>query len=126
MMRHPLACRFVGGIRSMDIARWRDERLCKVSPATVKRDLVLLGHVFEVARKAWAIYMHNPVRDIRLPPSLADCKFSFFLLVIESGVVEQVALRRGPFRRALCLGENHERRHGVRCWERTPHEISSG
>ena len=40
----------------------------------------------------------------RRPPSLADCKFSFFLLVIESGVVEQVALRRGPFRRELCLG----------------------
>ena len=69
MMRHPLARRFVAGIRGMDIARWRDERLCKVSPATVKRDLVLLGHVFEVARKEWGIYMHNPVRDIRLPPS---------------------------------------------------------
>lgn len=69
MMRHPLARRFVAGIRGMDIARWRDERLCKVSPATVKRDLVLLGHVFEVARKEWGIYVHNPVRDIRLPPS---------------------------------------------------------
>ena len=42
--------------------------------------------------------------QIRLPHPLADCKFSFFLLVIESGVVEQVALRRGPFRRELCLG----------------------
>ena len=69
MMRHPLARRFVAGIRGMDIARWRDERLCKVSPATVKRGLMLLGHVFEVARKEWGIYMHNPVRDIRLPPS---------------------------------------------------------
>lgn len=69
MMRHPLARRFVAGIRGMDIARWRDERLRKVAPATVKRDLVLLGHVFEVARKEWGIYMHNPVRDIRLPPS---------------------------------------------------------
>ena len=55
MMRHPLARRFVAGIRGVDIARWRDERLRKVSPATVKRDLVLLGHVFEVARKEWGI-----------------------------------------------------------------------
>ena len=69
MMRHPLASRFVAGIRGMDIARWRDERLRKVSTGTVKRDLVLLGHVFEVARKEWGIYIHNPVRDIRLPPS---------------------------------------------------------
>ena len=68
MMRHPLARRFVASIRGVDIARWRDERLRKVTPATVKRDLVLLGHVFEVARKEWGIFVHNPVRDIKLPP----------------------------------------------------------
>ena len=68
MMRHPLARRFVAGIRGVDIAGWRDERLRKVTPATVKQDLVLLGHVFEVARKEWSIYVHNPVRDIKLPP----------------------------------------------------------
>ena len=68
MMRHPLARRFVAGVRGVDIARWRDERLRKVTPATVKRDLVLLGHVFEVARKEWGIDVLNPVRDIKLPP----------------------------------------------------------
>ena len=67
LMRLPLARRYVAGIRGMDIARFRDERLRKVTPSTVKRDLVLLGHVFEVARKEWGIYLHNPVRDIRLP-----------------------------------------------------------
>jgi len=66
-MRHPLARRIVAGIRGVDIARFRDERLQKVSSATVKRDLVLLGHVFEVARKEWGIHVHNPVRDIKLP-----------------------------------------------------------
>ena len=40
MMRHPLARRFVAGVRGVDIARWRDERLRKVTPATVKRDPV--------------------------------------------------------------------------------------
>jgi len=67
IMRLPLAQRFVAGIRGMDIARFRDERLQKVTPSTVKRDLVLLGHAFEVARKEWGIYVHNPVRDIKLP-----------------------------------------------------------
>ncbi|MGB5777137.1 MAG: site-specific integrase [Sedimenticolaceae bacterium] len=44
------------------------ERLLEeVTPATVKRDLVLLGHVFEVARKELGIYAHNPVHDIKLP-----------------------------------------------------------
>ena len=68
MMRHPLAHRCVAGIRGVDIARWRDERLRKVTPATVTRDLVLLGRVFKVARKESGIYVHNPVRDIKLPP----------------------------------------------------------
>jgi len=67
LMRLPLARRYVASIRGMDIARFRDERLQKVTPSTVKRDLVLLGHVFEIARKEWGIYLHNPVRDIRLP-----------------------------------------------------------
>lgn len=28
---------------------------------------MILGHVFEVARKEWGIQVHNPVRDINLP-----------------------------------------------------------
>jgi integrase len=66
-MRHPLARRFVAGIRGMDIASYRDERLRVVSSATVKRDLSILGHLFEVARREWGIQTHNPVRDIKLP-----------------------------------------------------------
>lgn len=50
LLRHPLAQRFVGTIRGVDIARFRDERLKKVLPSTVKRDLVILSHLFEVAR----------------------------------------------------------------------------
>ncbi len=66
-MKHPLAQRYVAGIRGVDIARYRDERLKKVSSGTVKRDLVILSHLFEVARKEWGIHMSNPVRDINLP-----------------------------------------------------------
>lgn len=68
LLRHPLAQRIVAGIRGVDIASYRDERLKKVSPATVKRDLVILSHLFEVVRKEWGIHVLNPVRDIRLPP----------------------------------------------------------
>ena len=67
LMRLPLARHYVAGIRGVDIARYRDVRLQTVSSGTVKRDLVLLGHVFEVARKEWGIHVHNPVRDIKLP-----------------------------------------------------------
>ena len=68
LLRHPLANRYVAGIRGVDIARYRDGRLKKVSSATVKRDLVIVSHLFEVARKEWGIQVHNPVRDIKLPP----------------------------------------------------------
>lgn len=69
MLRHPLARRFVGTLRGADLARYRDERLRQVLPATVKRDLGIISHLFEVARKEWGIPVHNPVRDIKLPPS---------------------------------------------------------
>jgi len=39
----------------------------KIPPGTVKRELVIISHLFEVARKEWGIYVSNPVRDIKLP-----------------------------------------------------------
>jgi integrase len=65
--RHPLACRYVATIRGLDIARFRDERMKSVSSATVRRELIILSHVFEVARKEWDIYVLNPIRDVKLP-----------------------------------------------------------
>lgn len=67
LLRHPLAGRIVATIRSTDIAAYRDERTQKVTPATVKRELVIFGHVFETAGKEWSIYIDNPVRMIRPP-----------------------------------------------------------
>lgn len=69
LLRHPLAQRIVATLRGVDIARYRDERLKQVSPATAKRGLVILAHLFEVARKEWGIQVPNPVRDIKLPPN---------------------------------------------------------
>jgi integrase len=65
--RHPLASRFVATLRGSDFARYRDKRLQKVSPSTVRRDLSCLSHVFEVARKEWDVYCANPLRDIKMP-----------------------------------------------------------
>jgi len=50
------------------IASWRDQRLTEVSPATVLRELQLLGHVFTVAIREWGFGLHsNPVSLIRKP-----------------------------------------------------------
>ena len=67
LLRHPLAKRFIGSIRGVDIARYRDERLQKVSGGSVRRELSILSCLFEVSRHEWSIFVHNPVREIKLP-----------------------------------------------------------
>jgi integrase len=68
LLQRPMALRIIGSLRGVDMARYRDERSKEVSPATVKRDLTILSHLFEVARNKWGIYVQNPARDIKLPP----------------------------------------------------------
>ena len=69
LLRHPLAKRFIATIRGLDMARYRDERLQKVTPGSVRRELSILSHLFDVSRKEWGMFVHNPVRDIKLPPN---------------------------------------------------------
>jgi integrase len=69
LLRHPIANRFIGTVRGVDMARYRDERLKKVTGGSIRRELTILSHLFEVSRKEWGIFVHNPVRDIKLPPN---------------------------------------------------------
>ena len=46
---------------------FRDARLRTVAPATVNRQLNLLHHVIEYARKEWGIGSGNPVSDVSRP-----------------------------------------------------------
>lgn len=51
------------------IAEHRDERLAQVKADTVRRELTIIRHVIEVARREWAIPMpSNPVAQIDKPP----------------------------------------------------------
>lgn len=52
------------------IANYKEQRLKEVQPSTVRRDLNLLSHVFETARREWLMPISsNPVAVIRKPPS---------------------------------------------------------
>ena len=51
------------------VSAFRDRRLRSVSPATVRRELAVLSHCFEIGRREWGIAGPNPVREIRLPSS---------------------------------------------------------
>ncbi len=55
-------------VQGKDIARYRDGRMKEVSPATVRRELTILSHVFKIAIKEWSITgLSNPVQLINLP-----------------------------------------------------------
>jgi integrase len=52
------------------IASFRDERLGQVSPSSVRRELAIVQHCLEVARKDWGVPLPlNPMEDVRKPQS---------------------------------------------------------
>lgn len=64
---HPIAELDVSKITPAMIVGYRDKRLAAVAGATVRRELALLSHVFEVASKEWGLCPSNPVKMVRLP-----------------------------------------------------------
>ena len=49
------------------LAAWRDARLAVNARGSVLRDMTLLSHVLEVARREWRWIASNPMRDVRRP-----------------------------------------------------------
>nr|WP_082490205.1 site-specific integrase [Methylobacterium sp. Leaf122] len=68
ILRHPVATVTVAAISSRHFAEYRNSRLRKVGPDTVRRELTIFRHCFEIARKEWDIPLaKNPLHDIRFP-----------------------------------------------------------
>ena len=67
--RNPLAVRPLGDIRGADLARHRDARSSAgISANTIRIELALISHLYEVARKDWGYEaLTNPVRSMRMP-----------------------------------------------------------
>lgn len=68
--RHPtLAHRPLDSLRAADLAAYRDARLASgISGNTVRLDLALISHLFEVARREWNMEsLVNQVKGIRKP-----------------------------------------------------------
>ncbi|MCP3019926.1 site-specific integrase [Cupriavidus basilensis] len=63
-----LSTRVMAAVRSVDVAKLRDEWLLNRKPATVLRRLAVLSHVFSIARKEWGMEsLTNPVDLVRKP-----------------------------------------------------------
>jgi len=54
-------------LKASDLADWRDRRLRDVAPGSVRREMTLLSHAFNVARREWGLIQVNPLRDISRP-----------------------------------------------------------
>jgi integrase len=65
--RDPIAERILGSLTDDDWALWRERELKKNSPATVRREMVLIGQVFETAREKWRWLPKNVMRDVKKP-----------------------------------------------------------
>ncbi|TAL82095.1 MAG: site-specific integrase [Beijerinckiaceae bacterium] len=57
-------------VTSNTLALYRDQRLLEVSGPSVRRELAILQHCLEVARKEWGVpLVHNPVEAVSKPQS---------------------------------------------------------
>jgi integrase len=48
-------------------AEWRDQRSQQVTGSTVNREIDILSHAINTARKEWGIHISNPIETIRRP-----------------------------------------------------------
>jgi integrase len=68
ILNHPIAALSLDRLTPAQIARYRDDRLTVVKGDTVRRELAIVQHCLELARKEWGIaLLANPVRQIKLP-----------------------------------------------------------
>ncbi len=68
-MAHPLAMRTLAAVRGSDLATYRDaQREAGKADATIRLNLVIISHLFEIARKEWGMEnLTNPCRNITMP-----------------------------------------------------------
>jgi len=71
----PFIDRLLPNLTAADIAAWRDSSLKTITkqgtllaPSSVRREMVLLHSVFEIARKEWGWLAKNPMTGVAMPP----------------------------------------------------------
>lgn len=68
-LKQPLSHRHLANLRGADFAAYRDmRREMGRAENTIRLELALVSHLFEVARKEWGMeYLMNPLKNIRKP-----------------------------------------------------------
>lgn len=71
LMRHPICSYALIALTPTCVAKYRDERLQKVSSGTVIRELAYISAIINHARREWSINIENPVSRVRKPSAPA-------------------------------------------------------
>ena len=68
-MKNPIALRFLAQLRGVDFSKYRDDRRAEgKAENTIRLELALISHLFEIARKEWGMEgLRNPIRNISMP-----------------------------------------------------------
>ena len=68
-LQHDLCFRTLANLRGIDFARYRDKRRSEGrAENTIRLELQLISHLFEIARKEWGMeHLLNPLNNIRKP-----------------------------------------------------------
>lgn len=68
MLRQPWCKKSLAQINSSTFAKYRDERSRIVQPCTIRRELGILQHAFDIAIREWSIPLHeNPLKRLAKP-----------------------------------------------------------
>jgi integrase len=68
LLAHRMSRTTLSNLSGATVSQYRDDRLKLVKPSSVRRELVILRHVFEVARREWGLPIReNPFKHISLP-----------------------------------------------------------
>ncbi|SPU49882.1 site-specific integrase [Bordetella trematum] len=63
-----LCAKMIHTVATPDLAAWRDRRLAKVQPVSVRRDIALLRAAWGYARREWKNLKEDPWSDLTMPP----------------------------------------------------------
>lgn len=67
ILRDEIAKVKLADLRQPDFAAWRDRRLVEVSPASVRREWVLLSSACSTALKEWHWLKDHPMKGVKIP-----------------------------------------------------------
>lgn len=66
VLGHPIGDLSLDRLTAAEIARYRDDQIAVVKGDTVRRELAIVQHCLELARKEWGIaLLQNPTRFVR-------------------------------------------------------------